>query len=163
MRSNQLLNCGVRKDSWESLWLQWDLTSPSWIFIVRTDAETEAPILWPPDVKDWLTGRDPDTGEDWRQEKGTEDEILNGITDSMDMSLSKIQELWWKGKSDMLQPWRSQRVRHNWATKLNFKILYASLIVTTREKPLVIIQKNIIGKSKLIPKDIKTYTKKTAG
>ena len=48
-------------------------------------------------------------------------------------------------------------------TKLNFKILYASLIVTTREKPLVIIQKNIIGKTKLIPKDIKTHTKKTAG
>jgi len=64
----------------------------SWIFIGRTD--DEAPILWPPDVKSWLTGKDPDAGKDWGQEeKGTtEDEMLDGITDSMDMSLSKLQE-----------------------------------------------------------------------
>ena len=44
----------------------------SWIFISRTDAEAETPILWPPDVKSWLTGKDPDVGKDWRQEeKGT--------------------------------------------------------------------------------------------
>ena len=43
----------------------------SWIFIWRTDAEAEAPILWPPDVKSWLIGKDPDAGKDWRQgEKG---------------------------------------------------------------------------------------------
>ena len=49
-----------------------------WIFIGRTDAEAETPILWPPDVKNWLTGKDPDTGKDWRQEeKGmTEDEMV---------------------------------------------------------------------------------------
>jgi len=39
----------------------------SWIFIGRTDAEAEAPILWPPDVKNWLIGKDPDAGKDWRQ------------------------------------------------------------------------------------------------
>ena len=50
----------------------------SWIFIGRTDAEVDAPILWPPDVKNWLIGKDPDAGKDWRQEeKGiTEDEML---------------------------------------------------------------------------------------
>ena len=50
----------------------------SWIFIGRTDAEAEAPILWPPDVKNWLTGKDPDARKDWRQEeKGTaEDEMV---------------------------------------------------------------------------------------
>ena len=50
----------------------------SWIFIGRTDAEAETPILWPPDAKNWLTGKDPDTGEDWRrEEKGvTEDEMI---------------------------------------------------------------------------------------
>ena len=49
-----------------------------WIFIGRTDAEVEIPILWPPDVKSWLTGKDPDAGKDWRQdEKGmTEDEMV---------------------------------------------------------------------------------------
>jgi len=50
----------------------------SWIFIGRTDAEAEALILWPPDVKSWLIRKDPDVGNDWRQEeKGmTEDEMI---------------------------------------------------------------------------------------
>ena len=49
----------------------------SWIFIGRTDAEAETPILWPPDVKNWLTGKDPDAGKDWGWEKGTtEDEMV---------------------------------------------------------------------------------------
>jgi len=68
----------------------------SWIFIGRTDAEAETPILWPPDVKNWLIGKDPDAGKDWRQEKGTtEGEMrrLDGITVSMLMSLSKLQQL----------------------------------------------------------------------
>ena len=48
-----------------------------WIFIGRTDAEAEAPILWSPDVKNWLTGKDPNAGKGWRQEKGlTEDEMV---------------------------------------------------------------------------------------
>ena len=50
----------------------------SWIFIRRIDAEVKAPILWPPDAKNWLIGKDPDAGKDWRQEeKGmTEDEMV---------------------------------------------------------------------------------------
>ena len=50
----------------------------SWIFIGRTDAEAETATLWPPDAKNWLTGKDPDAGKDWRQEeKGTtEDEMV---------------------------------------------------------------------------------------
>ena len=50
----------------------------SWIFIGRTDAEAEAPILWPTDANNWLIGKDPDTGKDWRwEEKGTtEDKIV---------------------------------------------------------------------------------------
>ena len=49
----------------------------SWVFIRRTDAEAEAPILGPPDVKNWLIGKDPDAGKDWRQQKGTaEDEMV---------------------------------------------------------------------------------------
>ena len=49
----------------------------SWLFIGRTDAEAEAPILWPPHAKNWLIGKDPDAGKDWRQEKGTtEDEMF---------------------------------------------------------------------------------------
>ena len=50
----------------------------SWIFIGKTDAESETPIRWPPDVKNWLIGKDPDSGKDWRQEEKvmTEDEMV---------------------------------------------------------------------------------------
>ena len=50
----------------------------SWVFIGRTDAEAETPILWPPDMKNWLIGEDPDAEKDWRQEEKqmTDDEMV---------------------------------------------------------------------------------------
>ena len=67
-----LLNC----DAGESLGLQGD---QPWLFIGRTDVEAETPILWPPDPKSWLIGKDPDPGKDWRQEeKGTAEEEMVG-------------------------------------------------------------------------------------
>ena len=65
------------------------------MFIGRTDAEAETSILWPPHAKSRLIGKDPDAGRDWGQEeKGiTEDEMADGITDLMDMSLSELREL----------------------------------------------------------------------
>ena len=66
----------------------------SWIFIGRTDAEAETPILWPPDEKNWFIWKDPDAGKDWRwEEKGRTEDEMDGITDSVDMSLSKLWEL----------------------------------------------------------------------
>ena len=79
----------------------------SWIFIGRTDAEAETPILWLPDVKNWVIWKDPVAGKDWRQEeKGTtEMKWLGGTTDSMDMSLSEPGSRWWIGKPGVLHPW----------------------------------------------------------
>ena len=67
----------------------------SWMFIGRTDVEAETPILWPPDAKSWLIWKDLDVGNhSGREEKGTtEDEMVDGITDSMNMSLGGVREL----------------------------------------------------------------------
>ena len=66
-----------------------------WIFIGRTDAEAEAPILWLPDVKSQLIRKDSDVEKDWGQkEKGNRGrDGLDGITDSMDMSLNQLWEM----------------------------------------------------------------------
>ena len=77
-----LLNSGVGEDSWEFLGLQGDQSShpkgnQPWLFTERTDTKAEAAILWAPDVKNWLIGKDPGDGKIWRQEKGmTEDEMV---------------------------------------------------------------------------------------
>ena len=77
-----LLSCGIGEDSWESLGLKeikpvHPKRNQSWIFIGRTDGEAEAPILWPPDAKNCLLGKDPYAVKDWRQEEKemTEDEM----------------------------------------------------------------------------------------
>ena len=93
------------------------------IFFGRTDAEAETPILWPPDVKNWLTGKDPDAGKDWRQEeKGMREEEMVGCHHWLEghRVWASSGSWWWTGKPGMLQSMGSQRVGHDWATKLNW-------------------------------------------
>ena len=95
----------------------------SWIFTGRTDVEAETPILWPPDMKSWLIGKDPDAGQDWRQkEKGTtEDEMVgwhHWLYEGWVWASSR--SWWWTGKPGMLQSMRSQRIRHDRVTELTW-------------------------------------------
>ena len=91
----------------------------SWISIGRTDAEAEAPILWPPDTKSQLTGKGPDAGKDWKEQKGmTEDMMVggphqfNGYESEQTPGDSEGQ-----GKSGILQPMESQKVRCDLGTE----------------------------------------------
>ena len=88
-----------------------------WMFVGMTDAE--APILGPPDEKNWLLRKDPDAGKDWRQEeKGrTEDETWMASPTQWRWVWASSGSWWWTGKPVMQQSMGSQRVRHNWATE----------------------------------------------
>ena len=93
-----LWNCGVGEDSWESLdRKEIKPVNPKgnqpWIFIGRTDAEAEAPILWPPDGKSSLIREDPDAEKNWRQEeKGTTEDEMVGMYHQL--SGHEFEQLW---------------------------------------------------------------------
>ena len=88
----------------------------SWIFIGRTDVETESPILWPPDAKNWLIWKDPDAGKDWRQ-KDREGRGWDGWMASptrWTWVWVSSGSWWWTGKPSVLWSMGSQRVGHDW-------------------------------------------------
>ena len=92
----------------------------SWIFIGRTDVEGETPMLWPFDVKNWLTWKDPDTGKDWKQEeKGTtEDEMIEWHHRFDGHEFEQAPGVGDGQGSLVLQSTGLQRVGHDWETEL---------------------------------------------
>ena len=90
----------------------------SWIFIGRTNAEADTPILWPPDAKNWLFWKDPAAGKDWRQKGMTKDEMIGfhyrlyGHEFEQTLGVSDGQ-----GSLACCSP---QRVRYDWVTELNW-------------------------------------------
>ena len=91
----------------------------SWVFFRRTDAKAETPVLWPPDVKSWLIGKDSDAGRDWGQEeKGTEDEMAGWHHWLDGWVWVNSGSWWWTRRPGVLRFMGSQRVGHNWATDL---------------------------------------------
>ena len=140
-----------------------------WIFTGRTDAEAEAPILWPPDVKSWLNGKDPDAGKDWGQEEKavTEDEMirwhhwLNGCEFKQTPGDGKDREAWpaavygvtksqrrlnqWTTRSYVVQPcYRLQRITKEQNVDQRIPVIYLS--------NLRITFKSQINYSQLMPK-----------
>ena len=101
----------------------------SWVFIGRTDAEAETPILWPSDVKNWQTGKEPDPGKHWRQEeKGTTEDEVVGWHHQLDAhEFEQAPGVGDAQESDVLQSMGSQRVRHDWSTELNWRAQNVSL------------------------------------
>ena len=96
----------------------------SWVFFRRNDAEAETPILWPPGTKNWLLGKDPDAGKDWRQEVG--DGCMASLTQWTWVWTNSGS--WWRtGKRGILQ-FMGCKGSHNWVTELNWTWLIFLLI-----------------------------------
>ena len=95
----------------------------AWVFIGRTDADTETPIIWPPDVKSWLIWKDPDAGKRLKAGGEGDDRGWDGRMASPTLWTwvwASPRSWWWVGKPGMLQSMGSQRIGHNWATELNW-------------------------------------------
>ena len=109
--------------------------NPSWIFIGRTDAEAETSILWPPDVKNWLIGKDSDAGKDWRQEEKGMTGWVGGMASlTLWTSVWVSSGSWWcTGSPGVLQSMGLQKVRHNWVTELNWAyVSYVSPLIKNK-------------------------------
>ena len=120
-----VLTCGIGEYSWEFLGLQGDQASQpkgnqSWVFIEKTDAEAETPILWPHDAKNWLIRKDLWCWERLKAGGEGNDSGWMASPTWWTWAWASFGRWWWKGKPGVLQSMGSQRVRRDWATELNW-------------------------------------------
>ena len=116
---------------YKEIWSVYPKKNQSSIFIGRTNTETEAPILWPPDVKSQLIGKNPHAGKDWEQEEmeATEDETVGWMTSLTQWTWvwANARRSWRTGKPGVLHSMGSQRVGHSWATEQKQQWQYLKL------------------------------------
>ena len=93
----------------------------SWVFIGKTDAKAETPILWPPHVS-WLIGKDSVAGRDWGRRRGEQQRMSDWMVSPTWCAWVWVnsRSWWWTGRPGVLRSMGSQRVRHDWATELNW-------------------------------------------
>ena len=126
-----LLKCGVGEDSWDPLGhKEFKPVSPkgnqSWIFIGKTDAEAETPILGAPDVKSWFIGKYPDAGKDWRWKKETtEDEMVGQHHCLSGHEFEKVPgDGEGQGSLACCSPW-GHRAGHDWESEQQLSLLFS--------------------------------------
>ena len=98
-----------------------------WLFIGRTDAEAEAPIVWPPDAKSWPTGKDSGAGKDGRARGEGDNRGWDGWMASpthWTWVWVNSRSWWWTGRPDMPQSTGSWRIGYDWVTELNWTWLH---------------------------------------
>ena len=110
----------------------------SWIFIGRSDAEAGTPVLWPPDAKNWLIGKDLDAGKDWRQEKGTTEHEMVGWHHWLSGHVFEQAPGVGDGQGGLLccSPW-GRRVRRDWVTELTDRYIYTFIQINIVRNSIV--------------------------
>ena len=108
----------------------------SWIFIGKTDVEAETPILWPPDVKNWLIGKDPDAGKIEGDDRGWDGWMASPTL--WTWVWVNCGSWWWTARPGVLQSMGLQRVGHNWATELNFENITTDHSQKTKENYMIL-------------------------
>ena len=122
------------------------------MFIGRTDAKAETPVLWPPHVKSWLIGKDPDAGRDWGQEeKGTkEDDGWMASPTRWTWVWVNSVSWWWTGRPGVLWFMGLKRVGHDWATEVNWTELNIGIMIIFSLRCYRKTQTNFFGQTNRI-------------
>ena len=125
----------------------------SWVFIGRTDAEAETPVLWPPDAKSWLIGKEPDAGKKLKAEVEGDDRRWDCLMASptwWPWLWVGSRSWWWTGKPGMLLSMELQRVRHSWTD-------WTDMCIKLKHWDLLNLKSYVSGRSQAHEDDPRSY------